>query len=166
MGQVVFDLYTILPRHKRLMVVGPPGSGKSMQLKHLALSYAEGRLASLLPERPTAILLELHRLNADDKPLDEWLIQMLHLNAFPNADNFVRTGLQKGTLLLLFDGLDEVDGSKRPHVVQKIKDFVDVYDQCRVIMTCRTQVYNYEFDGIVDRTLEIVGLGKSFETQL
>lgn len=138
-----FDLYTILPQHKRFMIVGAPGSGKSMQLKHLALSYAEGRVASLLPERPTAILLELHRLNADEKSLEAWLVHVLRLNDFPHADNFVRSGLQRGILLVLFDGLDEVDSQRRSHVVQKIKDFVDEYDQCRVILPhSRSQFYD------------------------
>ncbi len=36
-----------IQRYRCLMVKGDPGAGKSMLLKYLVLSYAEGRLAGL-----------------------------------------------------------------------------------------------------------------------
>ncbi|MFN5751723.1 MAG: NACHT domain-containing protein, partial [Pseudanabaena sp.] len=59
-------------------------------------------------------------------------------------------------MLLLFDGLDEVNSSERPEVVQRIKDLIDQCSKCRVLITCRTQVYKNEFSEVVDGTLEVV----------
>ncbi len=152
------DAYQAIADHRRLMVKGPPGSGKSMLLRYIALSYAEGRLEGL-PERTVPILLELHRLSDPDLTLEKFqqqLVAALDRDDFPKADRFVSQGLEKGALMLLLDGLDEVNSSARSQVVGKIKDLLDKYDQCRVIITCRTAVYNNEFAGAVNQTLEIV----------
>ncbi len=152
------DAYQAIADHRRLMVKGLPGSGKSMLLRYIALSYAEGRLEKL-PDRTVPILLELHRLSAPDLTLEKFqqqLVAALDRDDFPKGDRFVSQGLEKGALMLLLDGLDEVNSSVRSQVVGKIKDLLDKYDQCRVIITCRTAVYNNEFAGAVDQTLEIV----------
>jgi hypothetical protein len=64
--------------------------------------------------------------------------------------------LERGRVVLLLDGLDEVNTEKRPAVVKRIKDFLDTCEKCRVVITCRTQVYQGEFDGVVKQTLEVM----------
>ncbi len=152
------DAYEAIARHHRLMVKGLPGSGKSMLLKHIALSYGKGRLSSL-SEQPVPILLELHRLS-DAALTKEGLIQALvaafERNDFPNAERFIRQSLQQGTLMLLLDGLDEVNSAVRPQVVGQIRDLLEQHDRCRVVITCRTAVYRGEFDILTRQTLEVV----------
>lgn len=140
---------------RRLMVVGTPGSGKSMLLRHLALSYARG-VRPGLPGEPVPVLLELNRLNEKDGPIEDRLVEIFDLNDFPNAASFVHLGLLKGTLLLLFDGLDEVNSTKRAQVVQQITDLLDRHEECRAVITCRIAVYRNEFAQSTDETLEIV----------
>jgi len=41
----LIDAYQAVAQRKRLMIVGAPGSGKSMLLKHIALTYAQGELS-------------------------------------------------------------------------------------------------------------------------
>jgi len=77
-------------------------------------------------------------------------------NDFSRAENFVAQSLARGTLMLLFDGLDEVDSQARQRVVQQIRDLMDTHGKCRVIITCRAAVYDNEFYDVVDKTLEIV----------
>jgi predicted NACHT family NTPase len=77
-------------------------------------------------------------------------------NDFPHADRFIAQSLKRGTLILLFDGLDEVASQDRQRVVRKIKDLMDMHEKCRVIVTCRVAVYDDEFSDLVDKTLEIV----------
>lgn len=151
------DAYQTITKHKRLMVVGAPGAGKTMLLRYVALAYAEARLSGL-PKQPVPILLELNRLNESDEPIEQKLVEILRLNDFPNAQNFVEIGLRQGTLMLLFDGLDEVNTKERQRVVKQINDFLDAYKQCRAIMTCRTAVYRNEFAERTEQTLEIVEL--------
>jgi len=149
------DAYWAVAGHRRLMVTGPPGSGKSMLCKYIALTYAEGRLADL-PDRPITVLLELHRLNDPKPSVEEHLAAELARNDFPHAERFVSQCLKQGALMLLLDGLDEVNSSERRRVVQQIKDLLDEHEKCRAVITCRTAVYRGEFADTADQTLEIV----------
>jgi len=146
------DASQAITKYQRLMVVGEPGAGKSTLLKHLALSYAEGDLTDL-PKQPVPILLDINRLNSDNL-LDDFVNQ-LDKHDFPNARHFVEMSLEKGTLMLLFDGLDEVKTSERQRIVNKINDWLDKYSQCRTVITCRTAVYHNEFVDKTKQTLEI-----------
>ena len=145
------DAYRAIAESQRSMIKGAPGAGKSMLLKHIALSHAESGFAKYVP-----ILLELHRLSDRTKSINQYLVEALERDDFPKADRFVAQGLKNGTLLLLFDGLDEVNSAERQQVVQRIKDLIDQCSKCRVLITCRTQVYKGEFSEVVNRTLEVV----------
>jgi hypothetical protein len=149
------DAFRIMAVTQKMMIVGPPGSGKSMLLKHVALSYADGKFTHL-PDRPIPIILELNRLNESSKTIEEHLVDSLDIDDFHNARNFVDMGLEGGTLMLLFDGLDEVNSSRRGAVVKTISDLLHKYPTCRAIVTCRTAVYRNEFTEVTDQTLEIV----------
>ncbi|EKU98647.1 putative NTPase (NACHT family) [Leptolyngbya sp. PCC 7375] len=151
------DAYVAIAKHKRLIVTGEPGSGKSVLLKYLAWSYGSDKLNGLA-NRPIVILLELYRLSdvsLDEAKLLEELVKTFDINQFPNAQQFVLQGLKNGLFLLLFDGLDEVNSDVRGHVSSVIRDFLKKYEQCRVVITCRNTVYNEEFSGIVERKLEV-----------
>ena len=150
------DAIQAITRDRRLMIVGPPGSGKSMLLKNLAFNYAQGQFMSL-PDQPIPILLELHYLSEKpDLTMTQHLALALGRNRFSHADRFVSQNLTNGTLILLLDGLDEVNSSERTRVVGKIRDFLFEHRDCRVVITCRNAVYKGEFAESVDRTLEIV----------
>ena len=152
------DALKAIADHRRLMVIGEPGSGKSVLLKYLAWAYGLGQLDTL-PDRPTVVLLELYRLSdasLNEAKLMQALVDTFDRNQFPNAQNLVRQGLNSGTLMLLLDGLDEVNSAVRPHVVGVIRDWLRKFGQCRVVITCRTHVYDDEFSDIVDRKLEVM----------
>ena len=138
---------------RKLMVKGQPGSGKTILLKYLALNYGLGELR--LKDDPIVILLELHRLSGGVEVLPA-LVEALGRDDFPNGAKFLEQALDAGRVVLLLDGLDEVNTIDRPSVVKRIKDFFDRYGKCGVVITCRSQVYQNEFDDVVDRTLEVV----------
>jgi hypothetical protein len=149
------DAYAALGRHSRLMVVGAPGSGKTMLLRHIALTYAREGLSDF-PTQPIPILLQLHRLNDPNISLMGHLAAELKGHDFPNAQGFVKAGLKHGMVMLLLDGLDEVNQEARGRVVTQIRDLPKAGPDCRVVVTCRTAVYNDEFAGWSDQHLEIV----------
>ncbi len=152
------DAYRQIQQHKRLVAVGAPGAGKSIFLRHLALTYARRGLGDF-PRQPVPVLLELNRLNYSQEPLLDQLARVLGSYAFPNARGFLQSFLKRGQLLLLLDGLDEVDAAARGRVVQAIQDLLprsEGYQDNQVIITCRTQVYRDEFADWAERKLEIM----------
>jgi hypothetical protein len=149
------EAYRAVDDYRKLMIKGAPGSGKSMLLKHIALSYAKGRLDELT-DQPVPVLLELHRLNDPKTTIEAESVAELARNDFPHAQRFVSCALEQGTLMLLLDGLDEVNSNERKRVVQHIKDTLNQHKKCRAIITCRTAVYRGDFDEAVNQTLEIV----------
>ena len=147
----VFDA---IEKNRALVVLGAPGSGKTMLLRRIALAYAD--YSDEYPsDEPIPVLLELHRLASETTTIEQQLAAEFARNSFPHAEKFIAQALARGTLMLMFDGLDEVDSQGRQRVVQQIKDLMDTHEECRVIITCRVAVYNDEFAGVVDQTLEI-----------
>ncbi len=153
-GIELVDATAVLRKHRLTMILGAPGSGKSMLFRSLAFAYSRQKRNELFDRIP--VLLELSRLNDSSLTILEHIVDVFRLNGFPNAAPFVRTALEDGRLELLLDGLDEVSTLNRAVVVQAITDFVDEFDKATVAITCRTQVYKEQFNSIVDITLEVV----------
>ena len=155
------DAFDAINKYSRLMIQGSPGSGKSMLLKYLAFSWAENK-STRISSRIIPVLLELNRLNELGKfNIEQFKIKLVEVFAresFPDANNFTAQALENGNLILLLDGLDEVNSNVRDQVIKLIKDFLSTsaYQKCPVIITCRNAVYNNEFVDYVDQTLEIV----------
>jgi len=149
------EAYRAITDNHRLMIVGSPGSGKSMLLKYFAFTYAEKRVSEL-QNQPVPILFELHNLNEKlELSLEQHLIEEMRRYEFPSADSFVQHNLQSGSIMLLLDGLDEVNSNARVAAVKKIRELLQQRRECRAIITCRNAVYNEEFADIVDQTLEV-----------
>ncbi|WP_198138990.1 NACHT domain-containing protein [Crocosphaera watsonii WH 8501] len=154
----LLNIKSIIQSHRRLMITGEPGSGKTLLCKYLSLNYAEGGF-NYLTDKPIPIILELYRVSDSEltiKKLQNAIVKAFERRNFPKADNFVEQQLNNGKLMLLLDGLDEVASKEHSHVVQIIQDFLKKYDQCRVIITCRVAVYQEQFKYNVDQTLTLV----------
>jgi hypothetical protein len=147
------DAAAALLATRRAMVIGSPGSGKSMLLRHLALRLVRTHPSVLWRQLP--VLLELHRLNDPGTGLEDQLVRQLDRDGFPHAERFLLRALDAGQVVVLLDGLDEVGSGERRRVVQEIRDFLTRYDRCRVVVTCRTAVYRGELRDHADRTFEV-----------
>jgi hypothetical protein len=148
------DAYKAIQKHKNLVVIGAPGSGKTMLMNHLTLTYAREGLQGF-PDKPVPVLLQLNRLNGSEKNLEEHLKEVLERHNFPKGKSFINSFLKSGKLLLLFDGLDEVNTEIRVNVAAQIKDLLQKYPKNRAIVSCRTQVYKDELSTWADQKLEI-----------
>lgn len=128
---------TVANETQYLMVLGAPGSGKSTFLRQIGLKALKGKKIGEFQHPCIPVLIELKRLTDRKIDLQEIITQEFEICNWPSASRFVKQALEKGRLLILLDGLDEVPAAKFIQVTETIRDFVDRYDQNRYIISSR-----------------------------
>ncbi len=120
-----------------LMVLGDPGIGKSTFLRKVGLEALKGKQGSY--QHPlTPVLLELKNFKENEINIQVLIEEEFKICGFPNVEKSISNKLEKGELLILLDGLDEVPTANVNNVIEKIKDFVDRHHKNRFILSCRT----------------------------
>ncbi|NCR59431.1 MAG: NACHT domain-containing protein [Microcystis aeruginosa LL13-06] len=120
-----------------LMVLGDPGIGKSTFLRKVGLEALKGNQGSY--QHPlTPVLLELKNFKENEINIQVLIEDEFKICGFPNVEKNISNKLEKGELLILLDGLDEVPTANVYNVIEKIKDFVDRHYKNRFILSCRT----------------------------
>ena len=151
--------------HRRLVLLGAPGSGKSTFIRHLAFCLA---MAQLEPQgdRPkylagwpaeevdvlpvVVILRDFARwataqglTDGNARALGRFLEQWLADRDLGGFAEPMRQALRAGQAIVLFDGLDEIPtGGQRTIVRDAVADFARTYAEARVAVTCRTMSYH------------------------
>ena len=127
-----------------LMLLGAPGIGKSTFLRKVGLEALKGEAGNFVHEC-IPVFLELKRFTEDQIDIEALIAQEFKICRYPYPEDMVKTALESGQLLILFDGLDEVPTANVDNVVGKIGDFVDQYSQNRFIASCRIAAYKGGF---------------------
>jgi hypothetical protein len=137
------DVFQVLAEHDRLIVLGGPGTGKTTLMKSVVMGVLGGRSheaqSGLIP-----VFVVLRDLATAGHSVEAGVLAAFQQFGFRNADRFVSAALEKGRLLIVLDGLDEV-GVNREAVANKIRQFCQT-DGMRptrnhVIVTCREASY-------------------------
>jgi len=154
----------------RLVILGNPGSGKSTFVNHLVYLLAGARLGkgdvpkewphgALLPVRVILRELvghlpgaeELRRLPAEKRAVRlvggvwEYLRQELVVTyRAEEALGPLEREVDRGGVLLIFDGLDEVATERRMVVREAVEAFCRLYGGGRALVTCRVRSYQGE----------------------
>lgn len=90
------------------------------------------------------VFLELRQLRWDKLEqfdLEAKIAEEFQNCGLPNADKATQNFLEKGRLLILFDGLDEVPTEQLGKMTIAIRNLVDRYDQNRFVTSCRIAAY-------------------------
>ncbi len=132
-------------RGKRgVVLLGHPGSGKTTHLQQVLLKVVRDRPESIgLPPDIVPVFLPLRRIGDLEGGLQRLVEKQLDASMVDAAPGFGRRMWDRGNLLLLFDGLDEVaDARQRREVARLIGRACKANERNRFIVTCRITGYS------------------------
>ena len=131
------DILDIFDEHgKRLLILGEPGSGKTITLLDLARKLIVRARAHA--EHPLPVVFNLASWAEKRQSLDDWLIAELE-NKYRVPNPLGRYWVKKHEFLLLLDGLDEVGEDKREKCIEAINVYCE--SGVQVVVCSRRQEY-------------------------
>jgi hypothetical protein len=143
------DGIAVANQYQYLMVLGGPGVGKSTFLRKVGLEALKPSKNSF-QHQCIPVFLRLQAFNSKEITIEQLITQEFETCGFPEPAAFTKAALEKGKLLLLLDGLDEVPTEFVDLAIRQIQDLVDRYSQNRFIASCRIAAYKGGFDRFKD----------------
>lgn len=131
-------------RYAKLIVLGKPGAGKTMFLKHLALQCIGGKFApELVP-----IFISFRDFVASNSALNllDYIAWQFTKDCRPLETNTLRQLLSHGRFFIVIDGLDEVKTLDRRAICQHLRRFTEWFPYNRYVISCRHGVQYCNFE--------------------
>lgn len=131
------DVPTLFAESGSLLILGEPGSGKTLTLLQLAESLLD--VAEADPAQPTPVVLNLSSWAMHKGALPDWIVEELLLQyQLPRETS--RRLIASGGLIYLLDGLDEVAAEARDACVQAINE-LKAQQPAPLVVCCRVAEY-------------------------
>jgi len=120
------DLVAIIIQESRVALLGDAGTGKTTELRRVAAHFS----SAAAPFFPFLV-----RLN-------KYVNQKIEDFLPPNWHE-----VPKSQLLVLLDGLDEVEANNRNSAIRQIELFAEQNPECHIVVSCRSNFYKTELGG-------------------
>lgn len=121
-----------------LLVLDGVGSGKTVTLLELARDSI-GR-AEQDPLQPIPVVLNLSSWTQPRQPIADWVVDELNAK-YQIPTRLARQWLENSELVLLLDGLDELEVARLPACIAAINEFRQEYGLVQLAVCSRTQPY-------------------------
>ncbi len=137
-GTKAIDQFDQLGTDRTLLILGEPGSGKTITLLELARDLINR--ANQDVNLPMPIVLNLSSWKGGRQTMDNWLVQELN-RQYQVPKQTGSKWVKDGQLLLLLDGLDEVREDIRSACVQVLNQFRQEHGHAEMIVASRIKDY-------------------------
>jgi hypothetical protein len=137
-GTSATDIFEEIGAGRTLLILGEPGAGKTVTLLRLAeslITRAENDLSQSLP-----VVMNLSSWAKSRKPILSWLVQEL-LDKYHVSKPLGKAWVEQEQLILLLDGLDEVDAQYRDECVKALNQFIQEHGLTEIVICSRIQDY-------------------------
>lgn len=130
-SQIFNTIEDAVEKHKRLMLLGAPGAGKTTVLTKLLIDSLERALRD--PKAPIPLLIQLGESMDDTvRGVSELIENSIRLHGIQ--------GVHSSELLLLLDGLDQI----APRRLEQLRKWLTINKNVPMVISCRT---NYHISG-------------------
>lgn len=123
---------------KTLLILGDPGSGKTIALLQLAERLIEQTQQDM--SKPIPVVFNLSSWGEEQPPLEDWLIEELK-DKYQVPKTWSKPWLKEQQLILLLDGLDEVKAELRNACVIAINKFIAKHLETEIVVCSRVKDY-------------------------
>lgn len=123
---------------RSLLILGGKGAGKTIELLELTknlIAGAQEDLSQLIP-----VFFNLSSWASERLSIDKWLIKELKFLYKLNYD-ISQKWLQNKQMILLLDGLDEVNQDYRIDCISALNKFIQDYGGTEMVVCCRIEEY-------------------------
>ena len=123
---------------KTLLILGEPGSGKTIALLQLAKKAIEQTEQDLT--KPIPVVFNLSSWGQKQQPIEKWLIEELK-DKYQVPQTWSEPWIEQQQLILLLDGLDEVQAVKRDACVRALNQFITERNVTETVVCSRIKDY-------------------------
>jgi hypothetical protein len=140
-GECTWDEFVSKPR---VVLMGPPGAGKTTCLRRLCLEIAEHHTEPS-PTQVVPVYIQLRQMQSPDL-LQEIQAQLSGLEA-ELLTGRLRFLLKSGRIFVVLDGLDEVPLHERHAIINSIKQLAEIYPRVGMVISTRDSRAELDFGG-------------------
>lgn len=137
-GVTAIDIFEDLGVGRTMLILGEPGSGKTVTLLKLAeslIARTENDLSQPLP-----VVINLSSWAKKREAIADWLVQELR-DIYGVSKSLGKSWIDQEQLILLLDGLDEVELQHRNACVQALNQFIQDHGLTEIVVCSRIRDY-------------------------
>ena len=132
------DILSQTGEGKTLLILGEPGSGKTITLLQLAEKLVRQTEQDLT--KPIPVVFNLSSWGQKQQTIERWLIEEFK-DKYQVPKTWSEAWIQKEQLILLLDGLDEVEQRQRNACVKSLNQFIATHNVAEMVVCSRVKDY-------------------------